>query len=392
LGWEKKMNEVVIAGIGQTSVGEHWDISLRELAYYALESARKDAGGLRPQALYVANMLAPALSRQSHLATLVADFAGLQGIEAATIEAAGASGGMALRSGYLAVASGAVDVAMVLGVEKMTDQTISEVNAAAATSTDADYEAEQGLTLSAQAALLMQRYFYEYDVPDHALAGFPLVAHENGVSNKNAMFQRAIKLASYQRAGMVSAPMNMFDVAPNADGSAAVILTRPELLPQKFIHPLVQITGSAAVTDTLALHDRPAPLIFNAARVSVERACSQAGIMPKDIDLFELFDAYSIYGALALEAAGFSEKGKGWEWASNGDLGLNGKLPISTFGGLKARGNPGGATGVYQAVEATIQIRRQAGKNQVDKANIAMIQAFGGPSSTAVSHILSKID
>ncbi len=386
------MNEVVIAGIGQTSVGEHWDISLRELAYYALEAAMLDAGGLRPQALYVANMLAPALSHQSHLGTLVADFAGLQGIEASTVEAAGASGGMALRSGYLAVASGAVDVVMVLGVEKMTDQTISIVNSAAATTTDADYEAEQGLTLSAQAALLMQRYFHEYDVPEYALAGFPLIAHANGVNNKNAMFQRAIKLANYQKAGMVNAPMNMFDVAPNADGSAAVILTRPELLPPKFVHPLVQVTGSAAVTDTLALHDRPDPLIFNAARLSVERACSQAGIIPKDVDLFELYDAYSIYGALALEAAGYSEKGKGWEWASKDDLNLDGKLPISTFGGLKARGNPGGATGVYQAVEATLQLRKQAGENQVDDANVAMIQAFGGPSSTSVTHILSNLE
>ncbi|MBT6151396.1 MAG: thiolase domain-containing protein, partial [Chloroflexi bacterium] len=217
------MNEVVIAGIGQTSVGEQWDISLRELAYYALEAARLDAGGLTPQALYVSNMLAPALSHQSHLATLVADFAGLQGIEASTIEAAGASGGMALRMGYIAVASGTVDVAMVLGVEKMTDQTVSNVTAAAATTMDADYEAEHGLTLTSQAALLMKRYLHEFDVPEFAFSGFPIIAHANGATNKNAMFQRAIKLASYQRAGMVSDPMNMFDVAPNADGSAAVI-------------------------------------------------------------------------------------------------------------------------------------------------------------------------
>ena len=385
------MNEVVIAGIGQTSVGEQWDISLRELAYYALEAARLDAGGLTPQALYVSNMLAPALSHQSHLATLVADFAGLQGIEASTIEAAGASGGMALRMGYIAVASGTVDVAMVLGVEKMTDQTVSNVTAAAATTMDADYEAEHGLTLTSQAALLMKRYLHEFDVPEFAFSGFPIIAHANGATNKNAMFQRAIKLASYQRAGMVSDPMNMFDVAPNADGSAAVILTRPELLPKKFVHPLIQINGSSAVTDTLALHDRPDSIVFNAARLSVERACSQAGIIPSDVDLFELYDAFSIYGALALEAAGLSEKGKGWEWASNGDLSLEGKLPISTFGGLKARGNPGGATGVYQAVEATLQLRNQAGENQVKDAKTAMIQAFGGPSSTSVTHILSKL-
>ncbi|MEK6221193.1 MAG: thiolase domain-containing protein [Chloroflexota bacterium] len=383
------MQEVVIAGIGQTSVGEHWDSSIRELAFYALEAALNDTGGLRPQALYVANMLAPALSRQSHLATLVADFAGLQGIEAHTVEAAGASGGVALRSGYLAVASGAVDAALVLGVEKMTDQTVSIVNAAVATGSDGDYEAEQGLTITAQAALLMQRYLHQYEVPEFAFGGFPMVAHANGATNKNAMFQRAIKPETYQKAGTVSAPLNMFDVAPNADGAAAVLLTRPELLPAEYGHTLVKITGSSVVTDTLALHDRPDPLILNAARLSVERACEQAGLKISEINLFELFDAFSIYAALSLEAAGFSEAGKGWEWGKNGALSLTGKLPIATFGGLKARGNPGGATGIYQAVEAAIQLRGQAGENQVPDAKNAMIQSMGGPASTVATHILT---
>ena len=383
------MQEVVIAGIGQTAVGEHWDISLKELAFYALEAARADAGGLRPEALYVANMLAPALSHQSHLGTLIADFAGLQGIEAYTVEAAGASGGAALRAGYLAIASGAVKTALVLGVEKMSDQTVTNVNAAAATATDSDYEAEQGLTPASQAALLMRRYFHEYDVPEFALAGFPVTAHANGASNKNAMFQSPIKVESYQRAGMVSDPLNMFDVAPYADGGAAVLLTRRDLLPENFGHPLVRISGSSVVTDTLALHDRPNPLILNAARVSIERACSQAGIQPADADLFELFDAYSILGALSLEAAGLSEPGMGWEWAQNGSLGLAGKMPVATFGGLKARGYPGGATGVYQVLEAALQLRGQAGDNQVKDAKIALVQSLGGPASTAAAHVLT---
>jgi len=212
------MHEVVIAGVGQTSVGEHWDLSLRELAFSAIEAARGDAGGLRPQALYVANMLAPALSHQSHLATLIADFSGLHGVEANTVEAAGASGGVALRMGYLAVRSGAVDVAMVLGVEKMTDQTSVNVNAAIATTTDSNYEADQGLTLTAQAAMLMRRYIHEFDVPEFAFAGFPVTAHVNGATNKNAMFRRAIDVERYQKAGYISEPLNMFDVSPNADG------------------------------------------------------------------------------------------------------------------------------------------------------------------------------
>jgi acetyl-CoA C-acetyltransferase len=386
------MQEVVIAGVGQTAVGEHWDLSLRELSFYAVEAAMNDSGGLRPQAVYVGNMLAPALSRQSHLATLVADFAGLQGAEANAVEAAGATGGVALRMGYLAVASGGVDVALAVGVEKMSDQIVSNVNAAMMTTMDSDYEAEQGVTPTAQAALLMRRYMHEFEVPDHAFAGFPLTAHANGATNNKAMFRRAINLERYQKAGFVSEPLNMFDVAPNADGAAAILLTRPDLLPDQFSHPLVRITGSSTVIDTLALHDRPDPLIFNAARVSFERACAQAGKIPADADLFELYDAYSIYGALTLEAAGYAERGKGWEWSANGDLGLTGKLPISTFGGLKARGNPGGATGVYQAIEATLQLRGQAGENQVENARVAVVQALGGPASTAVTHVLERME
>jgi acetyl-CoA C-acetyltransferase len=385
------MHEVVIVGIGQTDVGEKWDLSLREMAFYALEAARNDAGGLRPQALYLANMLAPALSRQTHLATLVADFAGLQGIEACSVEAAGASGGAALRMAYLAVASGAVDAAAAVGVEKMSDQTVSNVSAAEATTTDSDYEAEQGLTPTAQAALLMRRYQFEFQPPEFAFAGFPLTAHANGAGNKHAMFQKAIRPELYQKAGMVSEPLNMFDIAPGADGAAAVIVSRPELLPKDFGRPLVRITGSSLVVDTLALHDRPDPLNFNAARLSVQRALAMAGKMPADVDLFELFDAYSVYGALTLEAAGFAERGMGWQLAQNGKLSLTGELPISTFGGLKARGNPGGATGLYQAVEAALQLRGQAGQNQVAEAQVALIQALGGPASTAATHVLEAV-
>lgn len=382
------MNKVVIAGIGLTPVNEHWNISLRELAFQAMEAAVKDAGGLRPNALYVGNMLASSLSHQAQLGAMLADFAGFTGIEAATIEAAGASAAMALRVGTMAVASGMVDAAMVLGVEKLSEQVPAEVEAALAMGSDADYEAEQGVTLTAQAAMLAQRYMYEYKVPEGALGGFPLTAHANGAHNPNAMFQKAVKPETYAKASIVSAPLNMFDIAPNADGAAALILTRPELLPSGFPHALVEIAGSAAVTDTLALHDRPDPLSFNAARLSIERACAQAGIMPKDADFFELFDAFSIYSALSMEAAGLSPKGEGWKWASNGAIQLTGEMPLTTMGGLKARGFPGGATGAYQAAEAALQLRGQAGGAQVKDAKTALVQSLGGPASTAVTHVL----
>lgn len=384
------MNKVVIAGVGQTDVAEHWGTSLRELAHYAIEAAIQDAAGLRPTALYVGNMLASNLSHQAHLGALLADFAGLQGIEAASIEAAGASGGMALRLGMLAVASGMVDAALVLGVEKFSDQVSSQVEAALAAGTDTDYEAEQGLTLTAQAAILAQRYQHEFQPPEHALAGFPLTAHANGAHNPHAMFRKAVKPEVYAKAGMVSPPLNMFDIAPLADGAAAVLLTHPDLLPPKFPHPLVEVAGSSAVSDTLALHDRPDPLTFNAARLSVERACAQAGVELQDLDLFELFDAFSIYSALSLEAAGFAARGEGWKWAQNGAIEADGELPIATMGGLKARGFPGGATGVYQVVEAALQLRSEAGEAQVQGAKIALVQSLGGPASTAVTHVLRE--
>ncbi len=386
------MTDVVIAGIGQTEVGEHWDIGLRELAYAAIHDAIQDAGGLRPQSLFVGNMLAPNLSRQAHVGVLLADHAGLLGIEAVTVEAAGASGGAALRQGYLAVASGMVDVALVVGVEKFTDKVGSEVDEALATTSDSDFEAVQGMTPAAQAALLMKRYMHEYEVPADGFAGFALTAHVNGVANKNAMFRKAIKPEVYAKAEMVSDPLNMFDMAPNADGAAALVLTRRELLPTSWSQPLVKIAGSAASSDTLALHDRKDMLYFDTAQLSAGKAMKQAGLTLDGIDFFEYHDAFSIYAALQLEAVGFAIKGKGWILAADGSIGLKGSIPCATMGGMKARGFPGGASGVYQAVEAATQLQGQAGANQIKDARFGLIQSLGGPASTAVSHILQRLD
>jgi acetyl-CoA C-acetyltransferase len=386
------MTDIVVAGIGQTPVGEHWETSLRELSLLAIEAARADSGGLYPQMLVVGNMLAPILSHQSHLGALVADFAGLNGIEALTTEAAGASGGAALRTGYLAIASGQADVVLVVGVEKFTDQIGATMDAALTSAGDSDFEAVQGLTPTAQAAMLMRRYIYEYHAPRQAFAGFPLTAHANGANNPNAMYRKAISAGAYQKAGMVSEPLNMFDVAPYADGAAALLLTRSDLLPRGYAQPLVRIAGSSVVTDTLALHDRPDPLAFEAARLSAERALWQAGIAPDQVDLFELYDAFSIYAALSLEAAGYAANGQGWQLAQDGQIAAGGAIPIATMGGLKARGNPGGATGIYQAVEATLQLRGCAAEAQLPGAQRALIQCLGGPASSAITHVLERME
>jgi len=384
------MTDVVIAGIGQTPVGEHWGTSLCSLAVQAIHAALEDAGGIKPQALFAANVLAPNLSRQAHVGTLLADYAGLTGIEAATIEVGGASGGAALRQAYLAVKSGLVEAALVVGVEKFTDGIGADLETAAATQTDNEYEAVHGITPTVQAALLARRYQHEFHLPADGLAGFPLTAHQNSIGNPYAMYHNQVALKTYQAAEPVCDPLNLFDIAPYADGAAAVLLTRLELLPSRLAHPVVRIAASASVSDTLGLHDRPDPLTFRAARQSVQTALDKAGLHLEQIDLFEYFDAFSIYAALSLEAAGFAPRGQGWKLATDGAIARTGQIPCATAGGLKARGNPLGATGVYQAVEATLQLQGRAGTNQIEGARAAMIQALSGPASLAVTHILER--
>jgi acetyl-CoA C-acetyltransferase len=384
-------SEVVIAGIGQTDVGEHYSISLRDLAFMALEAAIQDAGGLRPDILFIGNMLAPVTSHQAHLGALISDYGGLGGIEASTIEAGGASGGAALRMGYMAVKSGQAQVALVLGVEKVTDQLGPDAESTQMLGEDSDYEAVQGVTPNAQAALLMRRYLHEYKAVHENFAGFPITAHLNALTNPHAIYHSPLSVDVYRKADPISDPLTLYDIAPVADGAAALILTQPDRLSAQFTHPVVRITGSSLVTDRLAIHDRADPLAFDAARKSVERACRQAGILPGDVDFFELYDSYSIYAALALEAAGFAKRGEGWKLAQDGKMNRDGELPIATFGGLKARGNPGGATGIYQAVEATLQLRSHAGENQVPDARRALVQCLAGPASSAVTHVMEVV-
>jgi acetyl-CoA C-acetyltransferase len=386
---DNSSNEIVILGVGFTPVGEHWDLSIRELALQAISAARSEAPEILPDAFYAANMLAPALSGQSQLGALLADFAGLRGIEALTIEAAGASGGVALRQAFLGIRSGLLKSALVVGVEKVTDRVGSQVDAALATTTDADYEAVQGITPTTQAALLMRRYLFEYDAPEDALAGFSVNAHANGVSNPYAMFKRAIRPEQYRRSAMVSDPINMFDAAPLADGAAAILLASSDHVPSNFDKPLVKIIASAVSSSAVSLHDQPDPLVISAAVNSTEKAYQQARVSKEQVDLFELHDIFTIIAALSLEAAGFAQRGEGWKLAADGVIHRDGKIPICTFGGSKARGEIGGATGVAQVAEVVRQLQGLAGDNQVKNAKIGMTQCLGGIGATAATHILA---
>ncbi len=378
---------VSIIGVGQTEVKEMWGTSLRHLAWYAIEAALDNAHTTSVDALYVGNMLADEISNQNHLGALVADFAGLRGIEAVTVEAGEASGAAALRQAVLAVKSGLVETALVVGVEKMTDKVGSSVTAALSSSLDADYEAIHGLTHAGAAALMMRRYMHEYGVELADFAGFSVNAHANGVNNPLAMFRNRLKAERFAAAPQNATPVSLFDAAPAGDGAAALIITNKERAMDMVPKP-IEIIGSAIATDTISLHDRKNILHLSAAQKSAARAMQAAGITPEQIDVFELHDSFTVMSALALEAVGFAEPGQGWRLAKDGEIGRNGRIPISTFGGLKARGNPIGATGVYQVVEVAMQLRGEAGDCQVPNAKIGMAQNIGGTGGTAVTHIL----
>ncbi len=381
------MTDVSIIGIGKTKVDEHWNTSIRHLSWYAIEAALDDAAISEVDALYVGNMMSGSISHQDHLGALIADFAGLRGVEAVTVEAADASGGAALRQAVLAIKSGMVETALVVGVEKVTDQTGSAPLSALSTAIDADYEAIHGLTPAALMAMMMRRYMYEYGVELGDFAGFSVNAHANGAANPEAMFRNRLRAESFIKAPLVADPVSLFDMAPLGDGAAAVIVTESERA-MDMVPKTVQITGSALATDHIGLHDRRNPLWLSAAEISARRAMEQAGITAGDVDLFELHDAFTILAAMSLEACGFAEPGQGWQLARDGAIFRDGSIPISTFGGLKARGNPIGATGVYQVVEIAQQLRGEAGENQIEGARIGMAQNLGGTGATAVTHIM----
>lgn len=386
------MSDIVIAGIGQIPVGEHYTLDLRSMGVRALTKAMHDSGDLKPDALYIGNLLSSMISHQSNLGALFTDYARLDGIESYTIEAAGASGAGALRQAVLAIRSGYADTVAVLGVEKWSDLVRSEAEAAIMQEMDFDYESIPGLTSTGQAGLIMQRYLYEYDLPRDALSGFAVLAHANGANNPNGLFRDPVTPESYARSGMLCDPLNMYDGATYADGAAALILTRRDKLPKNFPHPIIRLTGSGASTDSLSWHDRHEPMAFSAAARAVNNAAEEAGIPPGHVSLFELDDPFSIYAALTLEACGLADRGKAWQMARDGAFAINGRMPILTMGGCLARGNPIGAKGIYQVVEAVTQLRGMAGANQVPNPHSALVLTLGGPASTAIAHVMERSD
>ena len=382
------MRQVAILGVGQIKVDEHWDLSLRELGGNAAFAAMQDAGMDKVDALFVGNMLSPMISGQNQLGTFFSDWIGLWDQESVKVEAACASGAAALRAGLMAVASGEIDSALVVGVEKMTDKAGHDVTAALATAADADYELEQGVSFVGINALVMRRYMHEYGWKHEDFAPFSINAHANAMHNPNARLHVRITVEKFEKSSMVATPINLLDASPTGDGAAAAIIVPADKVLSFGGKPKITVAGSASATDSIAVHSRKDPLFLSAAYLSAKRAYEMANIDPGEIDVFELHDAFSIMSVLSLEACGFAERGQGVKLGLEGEIGPDGRVPVCTRGGLKARGHPVGATGMYQVVEVVQQLRGECGKTQVEGARIGMAQNIGGSGATILTHIL----
>lgn len=377
------MRDVSIIGTGQLPVVKESTQTLRRLGATAVRKAMAEAGIDRVDALFAGNMLADELQGQKHLAALIADEAGLYNIEALEARAATASGAAALRLAYLAVATGEADLAVAVGVEKMSGGNATPLLAKAL---DMELETSAGATIISHSAQLMHAYLERYGAPDGALAPFSVNAHRNAQHNPNALFRQPVTVGDVLRSRIINRPIRLLDCSPICDGAAAVVLA-PREQAGAYCQAPVHILASQVATDRFRLADRRDPLLLAAARRSALMAFDKAGAGPEDVSLFELHDAFSIISCLLLEAAGFAQPGQGWRLAAEGAIALDGRIPIATFGGLKARGHPIGATGLYQACEIVAQLSSRAGANQVANARLALMQSVGGVGTTVITHL-----
>lgn len=388
------MRDVYLIGIGQTKVTKKADIRGRYMAAEVIGKAIEHAGIERKQVgmLIAGNMTAGRLTHQQQLGALYADIAGLRGVEAVSCEAACGSGAAATRWGVMSVGGGFHDVAVVCGLERMTHAPLEDVTAALATAADWELEGVKGESFISLNARLMKRYMETYGVTAKDFGHFAITAHDNGLTNPMGFLQKKIDMECYLNSRMLVDPVKLLDAPPVCDGAAAIILATEEVARAAHRNglPMIKVAGSAIGTDSLALDARRAILELDGVAISTRRALAQAGLKNEDIDIFELHDAYTIITALSLEAAGFAEKGKGVHFGKGGEISRTGKLPISTFGGLKSRGHPVGATGVYQLVETYMQLTGTAGENQVPDPEFALVQNIGGTGATVVSHILQR--
>jgi len=385
------LREVAVVGVGMTKFGERWDKQLRDLFVEAANEALKDANMERNeiQALYVGNFSAGSFVGQEHVGPLLADYLSLKYKPAFRVESACASSGMAFNLAYMAVASGMYDIVMVGGVEKMTDISAPEATSVYAKAMDAEWESFFGLTLPAAFALIARRHFVQYGTKPEQLAMVSVKNHRNAAKNPLAQFQFEVTVERVLASPIVADPLHVLDCSPVTDGAAVAILCSAELA-KKYTDTPVYVLGFGIASDTIALHDRSDITTLGAVVEASRQAYKMAGIEPKNIDVAELHDSFTITEIISYEDLGFCEKGKGGLMIQEGETEIGGRISVNPSGGLKARGNPIGATGVAQVVEIVQQLRGTAGKRQVPGAEIGMTQNIGGTGSTCAIHIFGR--
>jgi acetyl-CoA C-acetyltransferase len=383
------MREVAVIGVGMNKWGEHWEKSLRQVFTEAALLALDDGGVDKIDSMIVGCMSSGLFVGQEHLSSLLADYLGQAPVPSARVESACASGGLALRMGWIEVASGLSDVVLVGGVEKMTDVNGNEATYALGTAADQEYECYHGITFPGLYALMARAHMEKYGTTREQLAMVAVKNHANGSLNPLAQYPFKISVEAVLSSVMVADPLRILDCSPITDGAAALILCPVELA-KKLKKPIVKIMASGMATDTIALSARQDITWIESTHQAAKRAYAMAGKKPEDINVVEVHDCFTIAEICVMEALGLVEKGKGGKAVEQGLTSLQGKIPINTSGGLKAKGHPVGATGVAQAIEIVKQLREEAGPRQVKGARVGLTQNMGGSGGSSIVHIFER--
>jgi acetyl-CoA C-acetyltransferase len=382
------MRDVYIIGVGMTKFGEIWDKSLRDLFVEAALKAVENAGVDHIESMYIGAMSSGLFVGQEHIAALLADYMGNDGIPAAHVESACASGGIAVRQGFFEVASGASEIVLAGGVEKMNDG--ADVTFALATASDQEYEAFHGVTFPGLYAMIARAHMEKYGTTREQLAEVAVKNHEHGLKNPNAQFRMSIGRDTVMNSTMVADPLGLLDCSPVTDGAAAVIICSEEVA-KKSGKPLVKIRTSAQATDYAALHSRKDLASLPSVALAAEKAYKNAEIKLDEIDVIEVHDCFTIAELVVIEELGICERGKSGSVVESGMTRLGGKIPVNTSGGLKSKGHPVGATGVAQIIEIVEQLRGESGERQVNGARLGLAQNMGGSGGSCVIHILEGL-
>ena len=382
------MREVAIVGAGMTRFGELWELSLRDLFVDAALDALKSAGADRVDSIYVGNMSGGQFVGQEHLGPLMADHLGMRGVPSVRVESACASGGVALRMGFLDVASGMSDLVLVAGVEKMTDG--ADATNVLATAADQETEVYHGITFPGLYAMIARKHMADRGTTEEDLHWVAVKNHRHGALNARAQYRREVTLEEVAASSMVAEPLRLLHCSPVSDGAAAVILA-PLDQARRFTDRPVRIAASGMATSAMALADRTDPAVLDAVRLSGERAYAMAGIHPADVQVAEVHDCFTIAEICCIEALGLAEGREAAQAARTGLTALGGRIPVNTSGGLKSKGHPVGATGVAQAIEIFEQLRGEAGERQVRDARIGLSQNMGGSGASSVVHVFERV-